>query len=81
MVDSSVPYDNDLAERDLRMMKVQQKVSGTFRSASGAMGFCRIRSLMSTVKRHGASAIDALDQVFAGSPLSLALCPQSGSRA
>ena len=81
MVDFRVPYDNNLAERDLRMMKVQQKVSGTFRSSAGAMGFCRIRSLISTVKKHGASVIDALDQVFAGRRLSLASCLQSASRA
>ena len=70
-----------LAERDLRMMKVQQKVSGTFRSAAGAAGFCRIRSLISTVKKHGASVIDALDQVFTGGALSLESCLQSGSDA
>jgi transposase len=81
MIDFSVPYDNNLAERDLRMMKVQQKVSGTFRSAAGAMGFCRIRSLISTVKKYEASVIDALDQVFADGRLSLASCLQSGSKA
>jgi transposase len=66
----------NLAERDLRMMKVQQKISGTFRSAIGAMGFCRIRSLISTVKKQGASVITALNHVFDGSDLSLFSCLQ-----
>lgn len=77
LTDFSVPYSNNLAERDLRMIKVQQKVSSTFRSAAGATGFCRIRSLISTVKKHGASVIAALNQVFNGSALSLASCLQS----
>jgi transposase len=59
------------------MMKVQQKVSGTFRSVAGALGFCRIRSLISTVKKHGASVIAALNQVFDGSPISLDSCLRS----
>jgi transposase len=75
--DFGVPYDNNLAERDLRMMKVQQKVSGTFRSPTGATGFCLIRSLISTVKKNGASVIAALNQVFDGSPISLGSCLRS----
>jgi transposase len=77
--DFSVPYDNNLADRDLRMMKVQQKISGTYRSATGAMGFCRIRSLVSTVKKQGASAIATPSLIFDGnSDLSLASCLQKG---
>ena len=69
MHDFRVPFENNLAERDLRMMKVQQKISGTFRSTDGASAFCRIRSYISTVRKQGISVIDALSSVFDGRPL------------
>jgi hypothetical protein len=63
-----VPFDNNLAERDIRMTKVQQKISGTFRSNQGARNFCRIRGYISTMKKNEISAIDAIEAVFNGMP-------------
>ena len=51
MYNFSVPFTNNLAERDARIMKLQQKISGTFRSEAGANAFCRVRGYISTVKR------------------------------
>ncbi|WP_019536344.1 IS66 family transposase, partial [Paenibacillus ginsengihumi] len=65
----SVPFDNNQAERDIRMMKVQQKISGTFRSEQGAKVFCRIRSFISTAKKQSLSIIDALERAFRKQPV------------
>jgi len=67
--DLRVPFDHSQAERDLRMLKVQQKVSGCFRTPGGAQIFCRLRSYLSSLHKQGLTLFTALQHTFLGHPL------------
>jgi transposase len=66
--DFRVPFDNNLCERDLRMIKLQQKISGCWRTREGADRFLAIRSYLSTARKHGVRPVEALTQLTAGQP-------------
>jgi len=66
MTRSDVAFTNNLAENDIRMTKVQQKISGCFRSLQGAQIFCRIRGYLTTCRKHGVNPTDALNRLFDG---------------
>jgi transposase len=71
MYDFAIPFDNNLAERDLRMIKLRQKISGGFRTLPGAEVFCRVRGYLSTLRKQGKNILTALESVFRGSPESV----------
>ncbi|MCU7881501.1 MAG: transposase, partial [Candidatus Thiodiazotropha sp. (ex Lucinoma aequizonata)] len=62
----SVPFTNNQGENDLRMTKVQQKISGCFRSMEGAKYFCRVRTYLSTCRKQNMTATEALTLLFQG---------------
>ena len=66
--DFQVPFGNNQAEQDIRMVKLQQKISGCWRTMSGAERYMRVRSYVSTARKHGIGALSALDLLSAGRP-------------
>ncbi len=66
MIDADVPFTNNRGENDIRMTKVQQKISGCFKSIDGAKIFCRVRSYLLTAQKHGVTPTDALKTLFDG---------------
>jgi len=73
MYDLSVPFDNNLGERDIRMTKVKQKISGTCRSENGAEIFCNVRSYISIAQKNSIRVFDAVLQAVEGDPFIPAL--------
>jgi transposase len=69
MHDFSVPFTNNRAESDLRMMKLRQKISGCFRTEAGVALFCDLRSYLSTMQKQGVHLLTALRSAVVGSPL------------
>lgn len=67
-VDPQAPFDNNSAEREIRMIKVRQKVSGCLRTLSGAEQFCAIRSYLATAAKHGIQLFDSLTRLAEGNP-------------
>jgi transposase len=67
-VDLAVPFTNNQAERDLRPVKLQQRISATWRTLQGLADFATLRSYLSTAAKHGMDALDVLKQLFTTGP-------------
>ena len=78
--DAGVPYDNNQAERDLRMMKVREKISGTFRSETHGKAFCELRGVISSVRKQGRAMLESLkDLILSPAKLGESLASAKGT--
>ncbi|WP_344504042.1 IS66 family transposase, partial [Dactylosporangium maewongense] len=66
--DLRVPFDNNQAERDIRMTKIQMKISGAWRTTTGAHHWLQVRSYISTATKHGQNTLTALRHALTGNP-------------
>ena len=66
--DFNVPFTNNLAEQDIRMIKIRLKVSGCFRTVKGAENFVRIRSYLSTARKQEPNILDCVTAAISGNP-------------
>ena len=71
MTDFAVPFDNNGSERDLRMLKLQQKIAGCFRTTEGVTAFCRVRSYLSSARKQGKGLLAAIERALNGKPIAL----------
>ena len=74
MYNFRVPFDNNLAKRHVRMVKIKQKVSGAFRTRTSAEAFCAIRCYISTIRKHSQNVTDAIHDALTGNPFILYAC-------
>jgi acyl-CoA synthetase (AMP-forming)/AMP-acid ligase II len=72
--DARIAFDNNQAERDIRMVKLKAKISGTFRTRLGADAFCALRSYLSTVRKHGENLLQSIHDAFLGQPFMPVAC-------
>lgn len=77
--DLRVPPTNNLAERDIRMVKLQQKISGCWRTLDGAQAFLTVRSYVSTARKHGVNPLAALHRLFEDDPWMPAPAPRASA--